>query len=102
LRRPFVKLSGGQKQKLLIALALRRESELLLLDEPAANLDPPARGVFLEMLSERGRAATMLVSIHRLDEVAHLVDRVLELDQGRLVRDERLSAPEGRPRAEPT
>ena len=51
-RQPFVKLSGGQKQKLLIAIALGRDSELLVLDEPAANLDPEARHSFFQLLAE--------------------------------------------------
>ena len=95
--RPFVKLSGGQKQKLLIAVALGRRTDLLLLDEPAANLDPKARKVFFELLEERRGQATMLISSHRLEDVAHLVGRVVEMDQGRVTVDDRLEA--GRVRA---
>jgi ABC-2 type transport system ATP-binding protein len=87
-RRLFTNLSGGQKQKLLIAIALRPESEILILDEPAANLDPDARRAFFEMLAERDRTNAMLISSHRLDEVAALVSRVVELDGGRVVLDE--------------
>jgi ABC-2 type transport system ATP-binding protein len=90
-RQPFVKLSGGQKQKLLIAIALGREADILVLDEPAANLDPEARRVFFEMLAERQESAAMLISSHRLDEVAALVNRVIELDQGRVVLDDRVA-----------
>jgi ABC-2 type transport system ATP-binding protein len=87
-RQPFAKLSGGQKQKLLIAVALGRACELLILDEPAANLDPPARRAFFELLAAAPGRPTMLVSSHRIDEVAQLVTRVVELDQGRVVLDE--------------
>jgi ABC-2 type transport system ATP-binding protein len=90
-RQPFVKLSGGQKQKLLIAIALGRHEDILVLDEPAANLDPAARRVFFEMLAERQDSAAMLISSHRLDEVAALVNRVIELDQGRVVLDDRVA-----------
>lgn len=90
-RQPFVKLSGGQKQKLLIAIALGRDADILVLDEPAANLDPEARRVFFEMLAERQQGAAMLISSHRLDEVAALVNRVIELDQGRVVLDDRVA-----------
>ncbi len=90
-RRPFVKLSGGQKQKLLIACALGRPCSLLFLDEPAANLDPEARGAFFELLDERVGRATMLLSSHRLDEVAPLVGRVVELDLGKVVLDDRVA-----------
>jgi ABC-2 type transport system ATP-binding protein len=88
---PFVRLSGGQKQKLLIATALGRDTDLLILDEPAANLDPEARGTFFELLAERQDDAVMLISSHRLDEVAALVNRVIELDQGRIVLDDRVA-----------
>ena len=89
-RHPFAKLSGGQQQKLLIAVALGRGCELLLLDEPAANLDPRARRSFFELLAEWQGSATMLISSHRIDEVASLVSRVIELDQGRVVLDDRV------------
>jgi ABC-2 type transport system ATP-binding protein len=88
---PFVKLSGGQKQKLLIAIALGRDAELLIMDEPAANLDPEARHVFFGLLAEKQQSAAMLISSHRLDEVAALVNRVIEMDQGRVVLDDRVA-----------
>jgi len=88
---PFVRLSGGQKQKLLIATALGRNADLLVLDEPAANLDPEARGTFFELLAECRDDAVMLISSHRLDEVAALVNRVIELDQGKVVLDDRVA-----------
>lgn len=87
---PFVKLSGGQKQKLLIAIALGRDTNLLVMDEPAANLDPEARAIFFELLAEK-KEAVMLISSHRLDEVAALVNRVIELDQGSVVLDDRVA-----------
>lgn len=87
---PFVKLSGGQKQKLLIAIALGRDTSLLVMDEPAANLDPEARAIFFELLAEK-QDAVMLISSHRLDEVAALVNRVIELDQGEVVLDDRVA-----------
>lgn len=90
-RQPFVKLSGGQKQKLLIAIALGRDTELLVMDEPAANLDPEARHIFFGLLAEKRESAAMLISSHRLDEVATLVNRVIELDQGQVVLDDRVA-----------
>ncbi|MCB1858020.1 MAG: ABC transporter ATP-binding protein [Gammaproteobacteria bacterium] len=88
---PFVKLSGGQKQKLLIAIALGRDSELLVMDEPSANLDPDARHIFFELLAEKQEKSAMIISSHRLDEVAALVNRVVEMDQGRVVLDDRVA-----------
>ncbi|MCU7837145.1 MAG: ABC transporter ATP-binding protein [gamma proteobacterium symbiont of Taylorina sp.] len=87
--RPFVKLSGGQKQKILISIALGRDAKILILDEPAANLDPDARHIFFQLLAEN-KDAVMLISSHRLDEVAALVNRVIEMDQGLVVLDDRV------------
>ncbi len=85
---PFVKLSGGQKQKLLIAIALGRNAELLVMDEPAANLDPQARYVLFQLLAEKQQNCAMLISSHRLDEVASLVNRVIEMDRGLVALDD--------------
>lgn len=89
--RAFSKLSGGQKQKLLIAVALREGVDVMILDEPAANLDPEARASFFELLARRDHGTTMLISSHRLDEVAALVHRVVEMDRGRVVLDDRIA-----------
>ena len=88
---PFNKLSGGMKQKLLISIALGRDCELLVLDEPAANLDPEARHTFFGLLAEKKDEAAMIISSHRLDEVAALVNRVVEMDQGRIVLDDHVA-----------
>ncbi len=88
---PFVKLSGGQKQKLLIAIALGRDSDLLVMDEPAANLDPEARHTLFKLLAEKQESAAMLISSHRLDEVAPLVNRVIEMDRGAIVLDDKVT-----------
>ena len=90
-QQPFVKLSGGQKQKILIAIALGRNAKVLVMDEPAANLDPEARKIFFELLAERQHDTTMLISSHRLNEVANLVNRVVELDLGKVVLDDRVA-----------
>jgi len=86
-KRPFVKLSGGQKQKILIAIAIARKPDLVIMDEPTANLDPRARQILFELLSERGDLP-VLISSHRLEEVAGLVNRIIELDRGKVVLDD--------------
>ena len=91
ISRPFNRLSGGMKQKLLIAIALGRDAQVLVLDEPAANLDPEARHIFFQLLAERLENTTMLISSHRLDEVAPLVNRVIEMDMGKVVLDDRVA-----------
>ncbi|MBK8891361.1 MAG: ABC transporter ATP-binding protein [Dechloromonas sp.] len=91
LSRQFVRLSGGMKQKLLIAIALGRDARVLVMDEPAANLDPEARKIFFDLLAERQNDATMLISSHRLDEVSSLVNRVIEMDMGKVVLDDNVA-----------
>jgi ABC-2 type transport system ATP-binding protein len=85
--RPFRGLSGGMKQKLLLSLALASPASLFILDEPTASLDPAARARFFELYQERAGAATLLLSSHRLEEIRHLVDHVLLLEEGQLVYD---------------
>lgn len=85
---PFKSLSGGMKQKLLIACALARKPLLLIMDEPSANLDPQARAVFFKLLSELPVETTMLLTSHRVDELAGIVSRVIELDAGVITIDD--------------
>ncbi|MDR1063161.1 MAG: ABC transporter ATP-binding protein [Azoarcus sp.] len=85
--RQFMRLSGGMKQKLLIAIALGRDTRVLIMDEPAANLDPEARKIFFDLLAQRSSETTMLISCHRLAEVSALVGRVIEMDMGRVALD---------------
>lgn len=87
--RPFAKLSGGQKQKILIAIAMGRPAKIIIMDEPTANLDPRARQIFFDLMAERLQR-TMIISSHRLEEVAGLVNRVVELDRGKVVLDDRV------------
>ena len=62
-----------------------RDTDSLVMDEAVANLDPIARQVFFGLLAERSGSVSMIISSHRLDEVASLVNRVVELDRGRIV-----------------
>lgn len=87
-RQIFAKLSGGMKQKALIAIALGRRPRLLIMDEPAANLDPEARKAFFALLDQFPPETLMLLSSHRVDEIAGLVNRVVEMDQGRVTRNQ--------------
>lgn len=85
--RPFRRLSGGTKQKLLIALALAAEASLLILDEPTGSLDAATRERFFPLFDALDPETTLLLCSHRLEEVRQLVDHVLVLDEGRLVYD---------------
>ncbi len=83
----FRSLSGGMKQKLLVALAFASDATLYILDEPTASLDSAARKRFETILSEVAANATVVLCSHRIDEVARLSDRVLELADGRIRSD---------------
>lgn len=83
----FRDLSGGMKQKLLAAMALAAEAPILVCDEPTANLDGKARAAFFELLAERPQASIVVLCSHRVEEVRALVDRVVELSEGRVARD---------------
>jgi len=86
-RQPFRGLSGGTKQKILIALALASGASLLILDEPTGSLDAWSRERFPALLEDCAPGATVLFCSHRLGEVRQLVDHVLVLHEGRLVHD---------------
>ncbi len=89
--KPFHKLSGGMKQKLLISFALGRQVQILLLDEPSANLDPQAREILFDHLENYNRETLMILSSHRMNEISKLVNRVVEMDLGNIVLDNKLN-----------
>jgi ABC-type multidrug transport system ATPase subunit len=85
----FRDLSGGMKQKLLAALALSTRAEVLVCDEPTANLDASARTALFSELARRDADQIVILCSHREEEVHSFVERVIELRDGQLVRDER-------------
>jgi ABC-2 type transport system ATP-binding protein len=80
-------LSGGMQRRVALAAALLGHPDLLVLDEPAAGLDPDQRLRMRTVLSDVGQRATVLLSTHQTDEVAAFCQRVLILDRGRLLFD---------------
>jgi ABC-2 type transport system ATP-binding protein len=82
----YRRLSGGEKQRLGLALALLGRPELLVLDEPTAGMDPAAKQATRERIGALRRAGTtILLTTHELGDVERLADRVAVLDRGRLV-----------------
>jgi len=90
LSKSFFKLSGGMKQKLLIAISLAKKSDIIIYDEPTANLDPKARDDFYRLLKQNEEEKVLLFVTHRLEEVKDLVNRQIYMDLGKIVSDERV------------
>ena len=83
--RPPYQLSMGERRRVAIATVLAMRPQLLILDEPSANLDPRARRELLEVLERIGH--TMLVTTHDLPLAAELCERAVILAAGRIVAD---------------
>ena len=85
-RRPFAKLSGGEQQRLFIALALVNRPEVVFFDELTTGLDPQARRATWDLVGRvRDEGATVVLVTHFMEEAEHLCDRVAIVDQGRIV-----------------
>lgn len=86
---PVASLSPGQRQKLAILLAVGFEPALLILDEPASALDPLARRKFLDLLLEmiQTENRTILISSHILSDIEKVVDHIVIMHAGRILRD---------------
>src|SRR6185295_3651645 len=80
------KLSGGQLQRLLLAIALVNDPELLFLDEPTTGLDPQARRNFWELIqSIKARKKTIILTTHYMEEAELLCDEIAIVDRGRII-----------------
>lgn len=75
--RPFSALSGGQRQRVLIARALAAQPELLILDEPMANIDPAVQNELYEVLKNLHGRLTIVMVTHDMGFVSTLVNRVV-------------------------
>ena len=90
INKSFFKLSGGMKQKMLIAISLAKKSDIIIYDEPTANLDPKARDDFYRLLKQNEDEKVLLFVTHRLEEVQDLVNRQIYMDLGKVISDEKL------------
>jgi ABC-2 type transport system ATP-binding protein len=85
-RTPVRRLSGGQAQRLSLAMALVGRPELLVLDEPTAGMDPQTRHLVWDLLtSARRDGVTTVLTTHLMDEAELLADRIVIIDHGRQV-----------------
>lgn len=84
-------LSGGEKQRACIARAIVNNPPILLADEPTGNLDPATSWDILQLLDKiNKRNTTVLVATHNKNIVDEMKKRVVELEGGRIVRDQQL------------
>jgi ABC-2 type transport system ATP-binding protein len=82
----YSSLSGGQRQRLALAMAFVNEPQIVILDEPTAGLDPPARRELHALISaQRSAGRTIVFSTHHLEEARSLCDRIALIDRGVLV-----------------
>jgi len=83
---PWRRLSGGEQQRTLLALALLGRPRVLVLDEPTTGVDPEGRRVIRDILdAERERGCALLVTTHELLEAERLADRLVILHHGRVL-----------------
>ena len=87
-RTPWRRLSGGEQQRLSLALALVGRPEVLFLDEPTAGVDPEGRIVVRDLIAaQRDKGLCVLLTTHELGEAERLADRVVIVDKGRLLAE---------------
>src|SRR6266404_2115905 len=84
-------LSKGYKQRVGLAAALIHDPEVLILDEPTSGLDPNQIIEIREVIKQQGKNKTVLFSTHILQEVEAICDRVIIINKGEIVADDRLS-----------
>src|SRR5476651_1907167 len=84
-------LSKGYKQRVGLAAALIHEPEVLILDEPTSGLDPNQIVEIREVIKKLGQNKTVLFSSHILQEVEAICDRVIIINKGNIVADDKLS-----------
>ncbi len=80
------RISGGQRQRLLLALALVNRPRLVFLDEPSTGLDPQARQDLWDIIEDIKRAgSTLILTTHYMEEAQRLCDEVAIMDRGRII-----------------
>lgn len=87
-RTPWRRLSGGEQQRLSLALALVGRPEVAFLDEPTAGVDAQGRIVIRQIVAElRASGVCVVLTTHELDEAQRLADRIMIIDHGRAVAE---------------
>jgi ABC-2 type transport system ATP-binding protein len=87
-RRTYRQLSGGERRRLALALALVGRPQVAFLDEPTSGVDPAGRQVIRQVIADlRSEGVTVLLTTHDLDEAERVADRVVIIDRSRLVAE---------------
>lgn len=87
-KKPIAALSKGYRQRVGIAQALLHDPDVLILDEPTSGLDPNQIVEIRELISSVGRSKTVLLSTHIMQEVEAICDRIIIINNGKLVADD--------------
>ena len=88
LEQVATKLSGGQMQRLMFALALINDPEIVFLDEPTTGLDPQSRRNLWNLVEQiKARGKTVLLTTHYMEEVEILCDHLVIVDQGKIIAE---------------
>ena len=88
IARPIENLSKGVRRRVGLAAALIHDPMLLVLDEPTDGLDPNQRRVLRDRIAHMAKERALIISTHRLEEVAAVCTRAIIIDQGRIVADD--------------
>lgn len=90
-RKKIGALSNGYKQRVGLAQALLHDPEVLILDEPTTGLDPNQLADIRQLIRELGANKTVILSTHIMQEVEALCDRVIIINKGKIIADDKLS-----------
>ena len=84
--RPAMNLSGGMKQKILVAMAMATDAQLLFLDEPTIGLDPVSRRQVWSAINDwKAKGGSILLTTHYMDEAEMLSDYIVIIDKGKVI-----------------
>jgi len=90
--RPFGQVSGGERQKIMIARAMMQEPEILLLDEPFSSVSHTSKEKIIEIIKNwhKEKGLTIFLVSHEKDTIEKLCSRVFHIDNGRITSQEAL------------
>ncbi len=87
-QRPPYRLSGGEKKRVALASVLVLDPDVLLLDEPTSTLDPRSQSQVIDLIQEwKGSSKTVITATHQLEIVEDIADRIVVLEEGKVVAD---------------